>query len=108
MCIGTCIIGKVDLMLFRKYAADMLFRIEVIDQPGSFSCAPSASKNCLCEHCSLLHPDKVPPEDRSLAWVNFKVVPVSEYIPWPAKLFNLKTCREKYNRINFSKIFNNH
>lgn len=105
MCIWTCVIGKVDLMLFRKYAADMLFRVEVIDQPGSFSCAPSASKNCLSEHCSSLHLDKVPPEDRSLAWVNFKVVLVSVYIPCPAKLFNLKTCREKYHRINFSKNF---
>lgn len=56
MFIWTCIIGKVDLMLFRRYAADMLFGIEVIHQPGSFSCAPSASKNCLCERCSFAPP----------------------------------------------------
>lgn len=66
MFIWTCIIGKVDLMRFRKYAAEMQFRIEVIVQLGSFSCAPGASKNSVST-VVLFHLDKVPPEDRSLA-----------------------------------------
>lgn len=55
MFIWTCIIGKVDLM-FRKYAAEMLFRIEVIVQLGSFLCASGASKSCHCEHCCFAPP----------------------------------------------------
>lgn len=67
MFIWTCVIGKVDLMLFRNYTADILFRIEVIDQPGSFHVLQVFLKTVSVSIVLLLHLDKVPPEDRSLA-----------------------------------------
>lgn len=104
MFIWTCVIGKVDLMLFRNYTADILFRIEVIDQPGSSSCAPSISENCLCEHCSFAPPGQGA-SWRQVTCLNFNFFSGLSTFPAkaPAKLFNLKTRREKYHDINFSK-----
>lgn len=106
MFIWTCIIGKVDLM-FRKYAAEMLFRIEVIVQLGSFLCATGASKTVTVSTVVLLHLDKVPPEDRKTGHLPEWTLGLflSLCIPWHAKLFHWKTCREKYHGINFSNNF---
>lgn len=105
MFIWTCIIGKVDMMLFRNYAADILLRTEVIDQPGSFPCAPNPSKNCLWQHCSFAPPGQGVFWRQVTCQVNFKVFSGLYTFPakGPAKLYNLKTCREKYHGINFSK-----
>lgn len=99
MFICTCIIGKVDLMLFSKHAVDMLFRIEVIDQPGAFHVLPMLLKTVSVCIALLLHLDKVPPEDRLLTCAGLYIFADLQ------SQFNLKTCREKYHGINFPNNF---